>query len=41
MTTETIFAPFAYFFSDFPYLIGGIAFCIVFVLIILYYTNRE
>jgi len=41
MTIETVFTAFGLFFSDFFLEIGGIAFFIVFVLIILYYTNRE
>ena len=41
MTTETLFATFGYFFSDLVEAVPAIAFFLVFILIILYYTNRE
>lgn len=41
MTLDTIFATFGYFFSDLIEALPAIAFFLVFVLIILYYTNRE
>ena len=41
MTTETIFAVFGYFYTDLLQELFAVAFLFVFVLIILYYTNRE